>query len=386
VAAQAKLDDVRAGPKAADLAAAQSAVDGARASLASAQAKLDQVAAGPLPEEVAAAQATVRQAEEQLRLKAQPYTDQDLEAQRQAVVQAQANLEAKRQPASAADIEAQRQAVGQAQGQLALKLQPSSPEALEAQRQAVAQARAQAQLKAQPYTDQDMAGAVAAVEQSRANVASAEYNLANGTLVAPFDGQISQIGLNPGELASGASTVGGGLITVVNPSIVRVEVQVDESDVTRVQPGQQVLLTLDALGTRPVRGQVAAVAPQSITQQGVTSYLVSVSVPNAQGARPGMTATANIVYDQKRDVLLVPNRAIRRQGRDQVVDVLNADGMIETRPITRGLSNDQTTEVTNGLAEGDQIVLPTTTTRSPTNVPGGFGGPGIGGPVRVPAR
>jgi RND family efflux transporter MFP subunit len=327
----------------------------------------------------------VRQAEEQLRLKAQPFTEQDLEAQRQAVVQAQAQLATRQRPASAADIEAQRQAVAQAQAQLALKRQPFAPEALEAQRQAVAQARAQAQLKTDPYTDQDVAGAVAAVEQARANVASAEYSLNNGILIAPFDGTVSQVGLNAGELASGAATVGGGLITVVNPEAVRVEVQVDESDVTRVQAGQPVTLTLDALGTRPVRGQVAAVAPQSTTQQGVTSYLVSISLPNAQGARPGMTATANITYDRKSDVLLVPNRAIRRQGRDQVVDVLSAEGKVESRVIRRGLSNDQMTEISEGLVEGDQVVIPTTTTRSPTNIPGGFGGPVVApgaGPVR----
>jgi RND family efflux transporter MFP subunit len=377
VSAQAKLDDLRAQPKPADLAAAQSAVDSARATLTGAQAKLGQLL-NPTADDVAQAEAAVRQADEQLKLKMTPYTEYDLEQQRQAVAQARMQLETKRRPASDSDVEAQRQAVTQAQAQLALKQQPASPQAIEAQRQAVVQAQADAQLKSNPYTDQDVAQAVASVEQSRGSLALAKFNLDNAVLVAPFDGTISAVGLNPGELASGAATVGGGLITVVNPSQLRVDAQVDESDVSRVQVGQPALHTFDALPGRPVRGRVTAVAPQSVTQSGVTSYLVSMSVDGGQDVRPGMTATSNIIYDRKSDVVTVPNRAIRRQGRDQVVDVLTDEGKIEARVVQRGLSNDQSSEITDGLSEGEQVVIPTTQTRSP-NVPGGFGGPGFGG-------
>ncbi len=95
-----------------------------------------------------------------------------------------------------------------------------------------------------------------------------------------------------------------------------------------------------------------------------------------------MTATANIVYAQQDGVLTVPNRAIRRQGRDQVVDVLTPGGTLETRTVQRGLSNDQTSEITSGLDEGDQVVVPTTATQAPSGGRGpgpGFRGPGFGG-------
>ncbi|HWP27940.1 MAG TPA: efflux RND transporter periplasmic adaptor subunit, partial [Chloroflexota bacterium] len=351
--AQAKLEDLRAQPKPADLAAAQAAVDTARANLQSAQAKLDQLLAGPQPEDVAAAEAAVRQAEEQLRLQAQPYTEYDLEAQRQAVRQAEA--------------------------QLALKRQPASPQAIEEQRQAVAQAQAQAALRSQPYTDQDVAAAVAAVEQARAQVAQAQYALDNATLVAPFDGVVNAVAMNPGEQASANST-----ITLVNPDALRVDINVDETDIARVEIGQPVLLTLDALPGRPVRARVTAIAPQATTQQGVTSYLVSATLENGAGVLPGMTATANIIYAQKADALQVPNRAIRRQGRDQVVDVLTPEGKLETRVVRRGIGNDQMSEILEGLAEGEQVVIPSTQTRAPSAsgipgapLPGGFGGPPI---------
>jgi len=194
---------------------------------------------------------------------------------------------------------------------------------------------------------------------------------------------VNQVGLHPGELATGAGTVGGGAITLVNPSTLHVEANVDESDVPHVQVGQPVVLTVDALAGQPVTGEVTAVAPQSITQQGVTSYLVTIAITSGDGVRPGMTATANIVYAQQDGALLVPNRAVRRQGRDQVVDVLTPQGQVESRTVRRGISNDQVTEITDGLAEGDRVVIPTTQTRAPSGsaagVPGVGGAPGLGG-------
>src|SRR5579884_2903381 len=183
--------------------------------------------------------------------------------------------------------------------------------------------------------------------------------------------------MNPGEQASANST-----ITLVNPDALRVDINVDETDIARVEIGQPVLLTLDALPGRPVRARVTAIAPQATTQQGVTSYLVSATLENGAGVLPGMTATANIIDAQKADALQVPNRAIRRQGRDQVVDVLTPEGKLDTRVVQRGLSNDQSSEITSGLDEDDQVVLPSTQTRSPS-VPGGFGGPAIGGPIPI---
>ena len=90
-----------------------------------------------------------------------------------------------------------------------------------------------------------------------------------------------------------------------------------------------------------------------------------------------MTANVSIVTDQKDDVLLVPNRALKRQGRSQAVDVL-VNGKTESRPVTTGLSNDQVTEVLNGVGENETVLIPTTTALQP-RVPGlpGAGGPNV---------
>src|SRR5439155_21842921 len=101
--------------------------------------------------------------------------------------------------------------------------------------------------------------------------------------------------------------------------------------------------------------------------QGVVGYQVSIQLQNARGVRPGMTATAQLVTDQRTDVLTVPNRAISRQGSSRVVQVVTPDGTA-SRPVETGLANDQNTEVVSGLSEGETVVIPTTTARA--SVPG----------------
>ena len=109
-----------------------------------------------------------------------------------------------------------------------------------------------------------------------------------------------------------------------------------------------------------------------------------------------MTATAEITYAQADNVLSVPNRAVTRQGRDRFVQVMTATGVAQ-RQVQVGMANDQSTEITDGLSEGDEVVIPTTTARAA--VPGANAGsrPGqgtftapaaipIGGGARAPGR
>jgi hypothetical protein len=83
------------------------------------------------------------------------------------------------------------------------------------------------------------------------------------------------------------------------------------------------------------------------------------------------------VVASREDVLLVPNRALRTQGRNRTVEVLDAEGKTSTRQVQVGMTSEQMTEILGGLQPGDKVVIPTTTTAAPRV--GGIGGPG--GPV-----
>jgi RND family efflux transporter MFP subunit len=96
-----------------------------------------------------------------------------------------------------------------------------------------------------------------------------------------------------------------------------------------------------------------------------TSASTTTNAQNASASTPvireGMSTTITIITAQSQNALLLPISAVIRQGRNTVVQLLNSDGKVEQRTIQTGLSNWQYVEVTSGLNEGDQVMLPETT-------------------------
>lgn len=85
-----------------------------------------------------------------------------------------------------------------------------------------------------------------------------------------------------------------------------------------------------------------------------------------------MTAGVSIIVERREDVLTVPNRAVRANGRQRVVEVLYQGQIIQV-PVTLGMSNDTMTKVVSGLKEGDQVVVRgVTTTQGAPRGTGGF--------------
>ena len=82
--------------------------------------------------------------------------------------------------------------------------------------------------------------------------------------------------------------------------------------------------------------------------------------------REGLTVTVTIIVDERNDVLLVPNSAIVASGMRTYVRVILEDDTIEERDISTGINDWQYTEVTEGLSEGEKVVIPTTTSSSST--------------------
>jgi HlyD family secretion protein len=360
--ARAKLDQVKAGPTAADLTAAQASAAQAQSTLENARAKLDQVLGGATDADRIAAETAVTTAQANLQ-SAQAklaslgvVTPQDMQSARlshasaeAALRTAQAKLEQVQAGPAQADLESARSAVAGAQATLVTKS---------------GHARAS-----------DIALQQEAVRQAELSLQQAQIDLDNNTLVAPFDGVVGAIAGNPGEPAPSGTN---GFMTLVDPREVRIDVTVDETDVAKIMVGKPASITFDAIPNRPFRGKVTSIAPTGTLTQGVVTYPVSISIEARNQVLPaGMTASTTITIDEKDDVLVVPNRAVRRQGRDQVVEVMGEDGKPAIRTVRTGVQNDQFVEITDGLSEGDQVIIQGTSTRAP-NVGGPGGAPGGG--------
>jgi HlyD family secretion protein len=205
----------------------------------------------------------------------------------------------------------------------------------------------------------------AAVARAEVALRSAERNLSQATLIAPFAATIASVDMRIGEPAEA-----GAIIALVDLSSFHVDVPVDELDIATVEPGQAVRVTLDALPNAEIGGTVTQIAPLATrSDQGTTTYAVTVMLDaDSAGVRPGMTAVVQIVTSQKDDAVLVPRRAVRSEGGESFVLVPTGGAPEATGPgqfapaserrvVTIGLSNNEFVEILSGLEAGDEVLL-----------------------------
>lgn len=373
-----------------------------------ARADLDKVKT-PSPTEVQQAQAALGQARVALEKTRTP-SAYDVQQAQESVTQARAAADKLLAPA-ASDVASARQAVTEAQTALAKLVQPDAYDVRTAQaavREAqakldqlavtngydvqtaaasVRQLQATLDLKRAGSTAQAVAQDQAGVDQAAARLRQAETNLDAATLVAPFPGVVAALGVNLGEqTGSGASTstassTVGGAVTLLDTRQVRVDLVVDEVDIARVRPDQEVTLTFDALPGAMIAGRVGVLAPTAVTSNGVVTYQVQVQVDperaQAAGVRSGMTAGGAIVTAKKDDAVLVPSRFVKIQGPARTLEVLDAGGRAATRSVQTGIAGDQNTEILGGLLPGDLIVTSGARVAVAVPAPAG-GGPGAG--------
>lgn len=390
-AAQARLDDLRAGPSVDELAQARSALDSAKAALEAATVRREALA-----DQLIVAQSEVdsaleaigraRDAYDQLvwnsrdRMVAEswgPYSPQ-ASALRRAEVNYEAALanrtlteiNANSSPVLAAEAQ-----VAQAEAALAALTDEHTAQmaALEAQvaqaeanlasltdekdvqtaaaRVQLAQAEASMARLLDGSSEAQVAVAQAQIEQAQVALEEAQDNLTSATLVAPFAGTVTALYVAEGEIA------GGRAVDMVDTTSLRVVLSVDEVDIATIRVGQSSSVWLETWPERELQARVAMIAPKAQNRNGVVTYEVQLTF-DAQDlpVLTGMTANADLTTAERKNVLLVPNRAIiadRESGRYYVNQIV--DGEVIQSEVMIGLRDDTFTEITSGLQSGDQV-------------------------------
>ncbi len=158
-----------------------------------------------------------------------------------------------------------------------------------------------------------------ALEQSYIELQQAREKLENTTLRAPFDGVITSVT----DLSKGDGIKAGTKVGVINnDDEMTFTVNIDELDISQIQTGQNVFVTADALEdstTSPIEGKVTAVAQEGTSNNGVTSYPVTVTIPGSEKLKSGMNVDAVIQIFSKGNALLVPIEAVQKQGNGYMV-------------------------------------------------------------------
>jgi HlyD family secretion protein len=207
--------------------------------------------------------------------------------------------------------------------------------------------------------------AAANVAQAQATVERAEEELANATIRAPIRGRILARDIEIGSPVSSILNMGAAatpVITMGDISQVFVRGRVDETEIGNLRLGQPARIRVETFKDRTFQGKVTQISPMGVERDNVTNFEVRVSIDNpGNELKANMTANAEIVLEERPDVVLVPEAAISYDAtRKAAVDVLDPNQRNGRRrvPIKVGISNGTRTQVLEGLAPGDRVILP----------------------------
>jgi HlyD family secretion protein len=192
------------------------------------------------------------------------------------------------------------------------------------------------------------------ITAAEARVAAAEATVSLSMIEAPFSGTITKSSPKVGDQVAN----GQNAFRIDDLSELFVDVEISEVDINRITVGQKAELTFDAILGESYQAEVVEVAKVGIDSGNGVDFLVTLKIiDEAEQIRPGMTAAVNIIVNEIKDVLYVPNRAVRLMENQRVVFLLK-DGKLVQVPVEFGASSDISSEVLSGdIAEGDLIVL-----------------------------
>jgi membrane fusion protein (multidrug efflux system) len=199
----------------------------------------------------------------------------------------------------------------------------------------------------------------AQVERERATLKIAQSNLDNARIIAPFTGYISQRNLDPGAAvnaqAAGTNTASVGILILQNIDTVKIQVEVQERDISLVRVGSTARVFVDAypgkVFTARATRTVHALDPRTRT----LGFEMEIPNPNHL-LKPGMYARAELSVATHPGALLVPGEAIRIEDGVPVLYLVQ-DGIVARRPVTVGVTEGTLVEVTQGLSGAEAVIV-----------------------------
>jgi hypothetical protein len=163
----------------------------------------------------------------------------------------------------------------------------------------------------------------ASLQSAQVALERAETNLSYAVIRSPIDGTVIQRAVEQGQTV--AASLQAPVLFVIAEDLSQMEIhaQVDESDIGSIREGQAVRFDVQAYPDKVFTGTVRQVRLEPTTVQNVVNYTVIVDAPNPDGLLlPGMTATIDFVIEQRKNVLLIPNAALRLQPTQEMLKEL----------------------------------------------------------------
>lgn len=203
------------------------------------------------------------------------------------------------------------------------------------------------------------------------NVKKAQTNLGYATITSPIDGVVLSKAVEEGQTVASSFNTPTLFTIAKDLTDMRVIANVDEADIGEVKEGQRVTFTVDAFPEDTFQGFVSQVRQEAAAESNVVTYEVVISAPNEDlKLKPGLTANVNIFTLEMKDILTIPNKALRFTPNEAMLSegetIQNAEGktkvwvkegaVLKAMPVKTGMTNGTLTQVLEGLAPGTEII------------------------------
>lgn len=210
----------------------------------------------------------------------------------------------------------------------------------------------------------EIARAKAQVAQASAMLERSEEDLRNSTISSPIDGLVLSRNVEVGNAVSSILVLGSQatlLFTLGDVSDVFVRGKVDQADIGKVYMNQPARIVVESFRDRKFNGKVYKIAPLGVEKENVTTFEVQVSIHNpGHELKAAMSANAEIILEEKPNVLLVPEAAVlydkERNASVEVPDLSTDKGRRKVG-VKLGISNGVKTELISGLTQGQKVIL-----------------------------
>jgi HlyD family secretion protein len=204
-----------------------------------------------------------------------------------------------------------------------------------------------------PVRSVDLAASKANLQSASINIDRAKYNLSKAEMLSPINGEVALLNYSTGDVILRDDTKP--VAVIINNDSLYAEVNIEESEIGKIQVGQLANITLQAIPDFSFPGEISFISLVSnVDSTGIVTYMVRVTFENPEqiNIREGMSAEIEFVLEEKENILLVPRSAIQRSRTGSTITTLSGNIIdIET-----GITDGKYFEVKSGPQEGDIIV------------------------------
>ncbi len=207
----------------------------------------------------------------------------------------------------------------------------------------------------------------AQVKQAQASLNSAQTELSYTEIKAPVDGIVISKAVEVGQTVAASFETPELFSVAEDLTKMQIEASVVEADIAKVKEGQKVRFTVDSYADDYFYGTVTQVRNEATTTSNVVTYTVVIGIDNSDmKLKPGMTANVEIITAEEKDVMLVPNQALRfyiddsdnaKRYKDRGVWIIK-NGHPERVTVKIGVSDDDNTQILEStLKIGDEVIV-----------------------------